>query len=91
MQLLARFVGSCHRDDLDRVGPRVVEVPDQRRKQFAETAFASKRDQLVEVGDLAQRERVLYPPVVIVLRALLTSRRLGRLFFDAVLLHKYRI
>jgi hypothetical protein len=30
-----------------------VEILDQRRKEFAEAAFAGERDQLVEVGDLA--------------------------------------
>jgi hypothetical protein len=49
----SRLVGNRHRDDLDHLGPCLMEVLDQRGQQFAEAAFAGERDQLVEVGDLA--------------------------------------
>jgi hypothetical protein len=50
---LPQLVGCGHRYDLDRLGLRLLKIFNQCRKQFTEPAFASDRDQLVEIASIA--------------------------------------
>src|SRR5215472_5766946 len=50
---LPQLVGCGHRYDFDRLGLRLLKIFNQCGKQFAEPAFASDRDQLVEVASIA--------------------------------------
>ena len=50
---LPQLVGCGHRYDFDRLGLRLLKIFNQCGKQFAEPAFASDRDQLVEIARIA--------------------------------------